>query len=194
MKLYIVGLGNPRANYGKTLHNAGANWLLWLADQFGGDWQDKQKFHGRICDIAVAETPVQLLIPNTYMNDSGTAVAAWLKNTPVQHDKQLLVVHDELDLPAGTNRIKYAGSTAGHNGLKDINAKVDCVGYHKLRIGVRTARVEALGVNPYLLTKAPAKVWQTIESTYEQMLSGLHLAISGDWSAAMQEVNTIQKI
>ena len=120
MKL-IVGLGNPGREYTATRHNAGTWWISRLADQLNITLKAEPRFHGLCARIGQGESELWLLNPQTYMNASGRAVAALCRFYKIE-PQQMLVVHDELDLPPGTSRLKLDGGLGGHNGLKDIAA------------------------------------------------------------------------
>lgn len=130
----VVGLGNPGAEYVMTRHNAGFWFVDALARAHGGRFSHERKYSGDVCRLAIDEREVRLLKPTTFMNRSGQAVqalAAYLK-VPTE---AILVVHDELDLPLGTVRLKQGGGAGGHNGLKDIIARLG-EGFMRLRIGI----------------------------------------------------------
>jgi PTH1 family peptidyl-tRNA hydrolase len=130
----IVGLGNPGPEYDDTRHNAG----FWLADllaqRHGGSFRPERKFAAELATSRVGEADVLLLKPQTFMNRSGQAVqaaAAYLKIAP----EQILVAHDDLDLPPGTARLKLGGGHGGHNGLRDLIAHMG-PGFWRLRLGI----------------------------------------------------------
>ena len=129
----IVGLGNPGARYQKTRHNAG----FWLLDQLaaaeGGRLAEDKKFQGEYGKIALAYQPVHLLKPLTFMNASGRAVSALAKFYDLAPE-EILVVHDELDLPEGAVKLKYSGGHGGHNGLRDIIAALGSKDFYRLRL------------------------------------------------------------
>ncbi|MGJ8668340.1 MAG: aminoacyl-tRNA hydrolase [Oceanococcus sp.] len=130
----IVGLGNPGEKYAKTRHNAGF-WLIErLAVQHGGALKAQSRLHGLYGQIQVRGQSLHLLMPTTFMNASGRSIRALLDFYKLQPD-QILVVHDELDLPAGTVRLKRGGGAGGHNGLKD---SIACLGndFPRLRVGI----------------------------------------------------------
>ena len=115
----IVGLGNPGADYVDTRHNAG----FWLADlvaaEQGVSFRFDKRYNADACKFKSDGKDIYLLKPQTFMNRSGQAVAALARYFKIGVE-QILVMHDELDLPPGTNRIKKAGGHGGHNGLRDI--------------------------------------------------------------------------
>lgn len=130
----IVGLGNPGDSYADTRHNAGF-WLVdLLAQRHGGTFRTERKFNAELATLDIEGNEVRLLKPKTWMNRSGQAVqaaAAYLKFAP----ENILVVHDDLDLPPGTARLKLGGGAGGHNGLKDVIAQLG-PGFWRLRLGV----------------------------------------------------------
>ncbi len=149
----VVGLGNPGEKYAATRHNAG----YWLADRLAEhareSWRSQTRLHGDHCQISVPGGRLHLLKPTTFMNVSGRSVRA-LADYYRLEPAQILVVHDELDLPAGIARLKRGGGPGGHNGLKDI---IRCLGpdFPRLRVGIGHpgGRDQVLG---YVLS-APAR-------------------------------------
>lgn len=131
----IVGLGNPGDRYQKTRHNAG----FWLLDQLaageGGRLAEDKKFQGEYGKITLAQQPLHLLKPLTFMNASGRAVSALAKFYDLAPE-EILVVHDELDLPEGAVKLKYGGGHGGHNGLRDIIAALGSKDFYRLRLGI----------------------------------------------------------
>ncbi len=130
----IVGLGNPGGAYARTRHNAGY-WLVdELARRHGGSFRAESKYQGELARLRIADSEVWLLKPTTFMNLSGAAVqsvAAFYRIPPAE----MLVAHDELDLPAGSLRLKEGGGHGGHNGLRDCIARLGDK-FWRLRIGI----------------------------------------------------------
>lgn len=134
MAFLIVGLGNPGKEYEGTRHNAGFVVLAELARRFGAD-PAKEKFTARLAKARVGAEDVWLLEPQTFMNLSGDAVqpaAAFLKIAP----EQIVVVHDEIDLPFADVRLKKGGGHAGQNGLRSIIARLGTPEFHRVRVGI----------------------------------------------------------
>lgn len=130
----IVGLGNPGDKYDRTRHNAGFWFVDELARRHGGQFRPENKLHGLVCVVQIAGKSIRLLKPDTFMNRSGLAVqslAAYFKIGP----SQMLVAHDELDLPPGTVKMKHGGGHGGHNGLRDIIAQLGA-DFARMRIGI----------------------------------------------------------
>ena len=132
----IVGLANPGAKYEDTRHNAG-EWLInEIARQFNVSLKEEAKFFGKVAKINAAGGEVRLLVPTTFMNLSGKAVGA-LANFYRIKPEEILVAHDELDLPPGVAKIKQGGGHGGHNGLKDIIASLgNSNNFYRVRIGI----------------------------------------------------------
>lgn len=132
----IVGLANPGAEYAATRHNAGAWFVDLLAERHNQSLKEESKFYGYTARLNVAGADVRLLVPTTFMNLSGKAVAAMATFYRIAPD-EILVAHDELDLPPGVAKFKQGGGHGGHNGLKDIISKLgNTQDFHRLRIGI----------------------------------------------------------
>ena len=185
----IVGLGNPGPEYDNTRHNAGANFVEDFARQSNVTLQPDNKFFGRSARVQSGGVDVRLLIPTTFMNESGRAVAAvagFYKIAP----ENILVAHDELDLPPGTARLKKGGGAGGHNGLKDIirslgNQQQFC----RLRIGVGHPG-SASQVVGYVLKKASSEEQRLIDDSIDESLKVMPLVLAGDWEKAMKQLHT----
>ncbi|EFF1836205.1 TPA: aminoacyl-tRNA hydrolase [Escherichia coli] len=132
----IVGLANPGAEYAATRHNAGAWFVDLLAERLRGPLREEAKFFGYTSRVTLGGEDVRLLVPTTFMNLSGKAVAAMASFFRINPD-EILVAHDELDLPPGVAKFKLGGGHGGHNGLKDIISKLgNNPNFHRLRIGI----------------------------------------------------------
>jgi PTH1 family peptidyl-tRNA hydrolase len=131
----IVGLGNPGAEYAQTRHNVGFWFADALAARAGCEFRLESKLRGHLCRAFVAGAHLRLMKPATFMNHSGQAVAAVIRYFDIP-PSQMLVAHDELDLPVGTLRLKTGGGHAGHNGLRDIVSALGTRDFWRLRIGI----------------------------------------------------------
>jgi PTH1 family peptidyl-tRNA hydrolase len=154
----VVGLGNPGQEYGGTRHNAGFEVLDRVAQRHGSSFKRKWRMSAVVAELVVADAKVTLAKPGTFMNRSGQAVAAlvnWLKASPAS----LLVVVDDADLPVGQMRLRQAGGSGGHNGLRSIIAALGGdENFPRLRVGIgRTAPVGADIANHVLGRFAPAE-------------------------------------
>ncbi len=129
----IVGLGNPGGEYAETRHNAGFWFCERLADELGLRFSHESRFHGLVANAR--EAGAWLLMPQTFMNRSGQAIGALARFYRIE-PAEILVVHDELDIPPGQLRLKFGGGLGGHNGLKDTSAHLGTNDYWRLRIGI----------------------------------------------------------
>jgi len=131
----IVGLGNPGPKYTETRHNAGFWFIEEVARKYSVTFRLEKKFHGEVAKISLEGKEIWLLKPDTFMNRSGLAVQSLLSFYRITVE-QLLVAHDEIDLPPGTAKLKTGGGHGGHNGLRDIINQLGTKDFHRLRIGV----------------------------------------------------------
>jgi len=130
-----VGLGNPGPEYAHTRHNAGADTVELLAGRHGGRLK-RSKEHAVVAEVRVDTRRLALAFPQTYMNDSGRSVAPLVRRFGIVDLARLVIVHDELDLPLGTVRVKSGGGLAGHNGLRSIKAHLHSDAFTRVRIGI----------------------------------------------------------
>ena len=131
----IVGLGNPGPKYTETRHNAGFWFIDEVARKYSATFRPEKKFHGEVAKMTLEGNDIWLLKPDTFMNRSGLAVQSLLSFYRITAE-QLLVAHDEIDLPPGTAKLKTGGGHGGHNGLRDIISQLGTKEFHRLRIGV----------------------------------------------------------
>ena len=133
--LLAVGLGNPGSEYAGTRHNAGADVIARLAARHGGTLK-KSKEQALVAEVHVGGRRLALAFPQTYMNDSGRAVAPLVRRYGIEDMSRLVIVHDELDLPLGALQVKAGGGLAGHNGLRSIKAHLHSDEFTRIRIGI----------------------------------------------------------
>jgi PTH1 family peptidyl-tRNA hydrolase len=184
----IVGLGNPGREYEATRHNAGFWWVDELARMHGANFKTDNKFHGLVARATVHGHETHLLKPQTFMNVSGRAVVALALFYKILPD-QILVVHDELDLPPGSAKLKLGGGHGGHNGLKDIIAHLGTKEFWRLRIGIGHPGERDQVVN-YVLN-APRKEEQgLIEEAMQHAQDVAPLIIEGKLEAAMLKLHS----
>lgn len=185
----IVGLGNPGSDYANTRHNAGQDLVERLASQLGAPLQPESKFFGLTSRGFLDGRDLRLLVPTTFMNRSGQAVAA-LANFYKIDVSQILVVHDELDLPPGIARLKQGGGHGGHNGLRDIiSAMGNDNKFQRLRIGIGHPG-NAKQVSNYVLKKAGGDDAIAIDHSIDVSLKILPYLLVGDMASAMQELHS----
>jgi PTH1 family peptidyl-tRNA hydrolase len=182
----VVGLGNPGKEYERTRHNAG----FWLVERFASANGIVLRKDNKFQALVGRHEPsgAWLLMPQSFMNASGRAVqmlAGFFKIKP----EEILVVHDELDFPPGTARIKQGGGIAGHNGLKDISQRLATHDYWRLRLGVGKPAAGMEGAD-YVLQRPLAGERAAIDAAIERALAVLPQCLSGDIQSAMQKLHT----
>jgi PTH1 family peptidyl-tRNA hydrolase len=185
----IIGLGNPGANYKATRHNAGA-WVVQAVAQAAGDeLRPEKKFLGLHAKVFLHGQEVHLLEPTTFMNRSGGAVAALSQFFRIAPD-EILVAHDELDLPPGQARYKQGGGHGGHNGLRDIiSALGNDNSFYRLRVGIGHPG-DARQVTNYVLGRPGKAEHVAIEAAIDECLATLPQALSGDLAKAMNRLHS----
>ena len=184
----MVGLGNPGADYADHRHNVGF-WLLdRLAQRAAVTFRAEKKFHGVVARLPSAAGECWLLKPDTFMNQSGRAVGALAQFYKIA-PSNILVVHDEMDLPPGRVRLKQQGGHGGHNGLRDIIQVLGCKTFHRLRIGVgHPGHKEA--VLKHVLSAPRKAEWTMLEEVLDTIERHWPLIQSGDWQAAMRVLHS----
>ena len=186
----IVGLGNPGAEYERTRHNAGFWFADRLADRCRATLRREPKFHGELARLRFGEAEVLLLKPHTFMNRSGQAAQALAQFYKLPPD-HLLVVHDELDLPAGTARLKLGGGHGGHNGLRDIHRALG-EGYRRLRVGIGHPGDKTLVLN-YVLGRPGRGDEAAILGAIDAATDAVELWLSKGWDRAIQQLHSVDK-
>ena len=185
----IVGLGNPGRQYEDTRHNAGAWFVERLARQHNASLSADSKVQGLTARISVHGRDLRLLVPTTFMNVSGQAVAPLANFFKIPPDR-ILVVHDELDLPPGVAKLKQGGGHGGHNGLRDIISKLgNNANFGRLRIGIGHPG-SADKVSGYVLGKAPAAEQRMIDDAISEAINVLPDLLSGHASKAMNRLHS----
>jgi len=181
----IVGLGNPGTEYSETRHNAGFWFCERLAAQLGVSLGREARFHGMVGHAR--GDGIYLLEPLTFMNRSGQAVGALTRFYRIE-PAQMLVVHDELDIPPGELRVKFGGGLGGHNGLKDITAHIGTQDYWRLRVGIGHPGDRNEVVN-YVLKPPRRDERDLIDDAISRALQAWVSIAKGEWNSAMQKLN-----
>ena len=183
--ILVVGLGNPGPRYVGTRHNSG----YLVVDRLAGEATWRARFHGQLAEIELGSERVGLLKPETYMNESGRSVrpAAAYLGVPTS---DLLVVHDELDLPFGTIRLKNGGGDAGHNGLKSIRSHLKTGDFCRLRIGVGRPPPDFGGdVADYVLQAFASAERADLDSVVDRAADAVALVVRSGLAEAMKVTN-----
>ncbi|MBS9427019.1 aminoacyl-tRNA hydrolase [Photorhabdus luminescens] len=187
----IVGLANPGAEYAQTRHNAGAWYVDLLAQSHNQSLKEESKFFGYTARINICGHDVRLLVPTTFMNLSGKSVAALASFYRIQPD-EILVAHDELDLPPGVAKMKLGGSHGGHNGLKDIQNKFgNNPNFHRLRIGIGHPGDKNKVVG-FVLGKPPASEQKLIDDAIDEALRCTDILMKQDMNKAINRLHSFK--
>jgi PTH1 family peptidyl-tRNA hydrolase len=185
--LLVVGLGNPGPEYSGTRHNVGVWVVELLAKRHGGQLK-KSKEHALSTEVRIGQHRVALAFPQTFMNDSGRAVAPLVRRHGIEDLHRLVIVHDELDLPTGRLKVKAGGGLAGHNGLKSIKAHLHTDDFVRVRIGVGKPPGSQAG-RDYVLRK-PGKAEQAeLDLVVERAADSVETILSDGVDAAMAKFN-----
>lgn len=180
----IVGLGNPGTEYAHTRHNIGFDFVDLLAGQWKAVFKTEKKFFGQVARAQLPAGDIWLLKPDTFMNRSGTAVQALAAFYKIQAS-EILVVHDELDIACGLVKFKQGGGNGGHNGLKDIQARLGSADFYRLRLGIGHPGDRNLVVN-YVLHQPLASEYALIEEAMHKALSVMPTLLKDDFTAVQR--------
>ena len=183
----FVGLGNPGEKYAATRHNSGFWWIDLISQQTNSPLKLDAKMFGESAKVN-QQSDAWLLKPTTFMNASGKSVAAMANYYKIK-PAEILVIHDELDLPAGTSKLKLGGGHGGHNGLRDIHSALGTPDYWRLRVGIGHPGDRNEVVN--FVLKPPLKAEQeVIEESLYQSSKLFDLLLAGDFEQAMLKLHT----
>jgi len=185
----IAGLGNPDSKYERTLHNAGFWFVDALAREYGSDLRYEKKFDADIGRIKLQDKDVWLVKPQSFMNLSGGPVRGMLDYYRLR-PADLLVAHDEIDLPPGTVRLKQGGGHGGHNGIRDVIQHCGA-DFMRLRVGVGHPG-EKSKVTNYVLKKGSADVQAAVEQNLDDAVALMPVLMDDGLNAAMKELHTKQ--
>ena len=185
----IAGLGNPDSKYERTLHNAGFWFVDALLRKYGGEFRYDKKFDAEICRIDLQGNEVWLVKPQSFMNLSGGPVRGALDYYRLQPE-QLLVAHDEIDLPPGTVRLKLGGGHGGHNGMRDVMRHCGS-DFMRLRIGVGHPGEKSMVTN-YVLKKGTADVEAAVNKALDDAVAVMPILVEDGLNAAMKKLHTKQ--
>jgi peptidyl-tRNA hydrolase, PTH1 family len=183
----IVGLGNPGAEHAQDRHNIG----FWFADELarrhGGQFRTESKFHGELARVSIGTADLRLLKPETYMNRSGQSVQAVVRFLKLNSD-QVLIVHDDLDLPVGDLRLKSGGGHGGHNGLRDLGQHLG-TDFLRLRIGIGHPGQRDL-VTGYVLKRPPSSERELLDRAIDRAADAMTELLEKGLQRAMTLLHT----
>ncbi|MBW7472823.1 aminoacyl-tRNA hydrolase [Marinobacter sp. F4218] len=186
----VVGLGNPGPDYENTRHNAGALFVEALARHAGQTLRPEKKYHGLYARIQLQGLDLHLLNPSTFMNRSGLSIKAladFFKIAP----EQILVAHDELDLPPGTAKLKKGGGHGGHNGLRDTIAHLGTRDFQRLRLGIGHPG-DSRKVTGFVLGRLGKRETEELNAVFDEVMRVLPDAASGKLAAAMNRLHSFK--
>jgi peptidyl-tRNA hydrolase, PTH1 family len=184
--LLVVGLGNPGSEYRGSRHNVGADVVELLARRHGARLR-KRKERSLVDEVTIEDRRVALAVPLTYVNDSGLAVRALARRFSVQPE-QIVVVHDELDLPVAQLKLKAGGGLAGHNGLRSIVAHLHSRDFLRVRIGVGKPVSKEQGAD-HVLNRFGKRERAEVDVTVEQAADAVEAIVRDGVDAAMNHFN-----
>jgi PTH1 family peptidyl-tRNA hydrolase len=184
----IAGLGNPGPHYADNRHNAGFHWIDLLASRHVCRLHQENRFHGLLGRCQVGGVDLRLLEPQTYMNHSGRAVVAVARYFDIP-PQQILVAHDELDLPPGEVRLKQGGGHAGHNGLRDIMSALGSRDFWRLRIGIDHPADRSRVVD-YVLSRPGKSEGAAIDEALERSADCLADILAGRFQVVMNRLHS----
>ncbi|MCC5867451.1 MAG: aminoacyl-tRNA hydrolase [Gammaproteobacteria bacterium] len=183
----IVGLGNPGSRYEQTRHNAGFWFADLLADRGKARFATESRFQGELARVVLVGEEVRLLKPATFMNLSGQSVGAVARFFKLEPG-QILVAHDELDLPPGAARLKLGGGHGGHNGLRDLIRHVGAE-FWRLRIGIGHPGHRD-DVTDFVLTRAPAEEQTLIDDALRDAADAVEKMLAQGAERAMHQLHS----
>ena len=184
-KLCIIGLGNPGKKYNKTRHNIGKDLLLSISQEFINEYRTKLKFEGDYGESH--DNEILWIMPNNYVNNSGSTIAKILKSTNLKLN-QLLIIHEDLDLDVGEVRFKDGGGHGGHNGIKDILSKSGKE-FKRLRIGIGHPGHKE-DVTNWVLTKFTPKEESLINLSIDKLKPIMSLIYELKFNEAQKKLHT----
>ncbi len=188
--MLIVGLGNPGAKYSDTRHNIGFIAADLISDRYNFVWNEKSKFKAEIASGECVLGKLILCKPDTFMNLSGTSVsslASFYKLKP----ENIIVIHDDVDVPLGRVKYKIGGGSGGHNGLKSIDSHIGA-NYHRIRIGVGRPKDPRYDISDFVLGKFTKQEEMDVAITIEKIIEALGLLCSDEVEDFKKEISSIK--
>jgi peptidyl-tRNA hydrolase, PTH1 family len=183
----VLGLGNPGKEYARSRHNVGEDVVRLLATRHSATFK-AGKHNAEIAEARFGDERVVLAFPLTYMNESGQAASALVRRYKIESPEQIVVVHDELDLPPGTVKIKAGGGLAGHNGLRSVTQHLKTQDYLRVRIGVGKPPSKQQGAG-HVLNRVPAAERELLDVAITESADAVEAIIARGIDAAMRETH-----
>ena len=185
----IVGLGNPGKEYERSRHNVGAEAVALLAQRAGYTLKAGRD-RALVAEVSLNAQRCVLAFPTTFMNLSGESVSSMVRRYGIDEPGQILVIHDELDLPPGALKVKVGGGLAGHNGLKSITQHLKTQDYVRIRIGVGKPPSKEHGAN-HVLSRIPKAERELLDVMVERAADAAQAVVAEGADAAMAQFNGI---
>lgn len=185
--LLVVGLGNPGRAYERTRHNVGFEVVDLLARRHGGRLR-KGRERALVDTVRIGDARVVLAEPQTFMNNSGESVAPLMRHCGIETVENLIVVHDELDLPVGRVKVKVGGGLAGHNGLRSIRSHLHDEGFIRVRIGIGKPPDKDSGVD-HVLSRIPKREREVLDEMVVVAADAVEMIVTDGVEATMCELN-----
>jgi PTH1 family peptidyl-tRNA hydrolase len=185
----IVGLGNPGSEYAGSRHNVGADVVALLASRHGGSLKHAKRERSLVGDVRIGDARVALAFPQTYMNDSGIAVAALARRYDIEDPTRIVIVQDELDLPHARVRVKAGGGLAGHNGLRSIKAHLKTDAFLRVRIGIGKPPGGKERGADHVLTRPAKRDREELAVAIEEAADAVELIVTSGIERAMERYN-----
>ena len=179
----VIGLGNPGAQYARTRHNAGFQFVDALAVSVNAELKFQARFNAHVARTKIADFRVYLAKPSTYMNRSGTSFVALSRFYKLQ-PSHVIVIHDELDLPVGSVKIKHSGGAGGHNGIASIIAATGVKDFIRVRVGIGRPPPH-MSATPYVLSEPTAEDLTLLENAISDTLTAMPDLLAGNLERAM---------
>ena len=191
----LVGLGNPGSQYHKTRHNVGFMVLEELARLKNSNFRENKKFHGKTCEIGEGLEKKRLLMPSTFMNESGKSVRS-TKDWFGFNNQELIVLVDDMDLPLGKLRVRSKGSSGGHNGLKSIINHLGTNEFKRLKIGIGSPselqRERKAKTISHVLGKFSTDEFLILNSLIKEIVIAIESIKSNNWDQVITRLNSYQ--
>ena len=184
--LCLIGLGNPGSKFDQTKHNVGKDWLVELAKTYSLVFEEKKKYEASISSSH--ENKILWVIPNNYMNNSGVSVSKVMKNKNLD-PKNIILMHDDLDLGPGDVRFKIGGGHGGHNGLKDIFHRTSSREFSRVRIGIGHPGMKS-EVNKWVLNKFNPTDKHLIDKGYKNFINVFDDICNKKYAEAQKKLHT----
>lgn len=195
MAYIFVGLGNPGEEYSETRHNTGRMLLAWFGKTFDAEWKFDKKANAQVAKIKIGKTPVTLVLPDTFMNNSGKAVKPFIGS--MKAAEKMIVLYDDLDLPFGASKISFNKSSGGHRGLESIIKAIKTEKFARVRVGISPATATGKirkpqgeeQVTKVILGKFRAEEIAELKKLSKKVNAALEVFISGGIEKAMTSFN-----